>query len=263
MSLKQLYQKPTLRLTPSRDANGRLVYDKHGLIVFRLGLWVGGHEVAKLSVVSGQAYNQALTTCRERESGSGAPLGEGVYNLGDSDSHPTRRINWAGGVGNYSASFKAGLGPLWVGIHAHPDYPGNAVALGLHADWNRDAGAPGTIGCVGIDSVPGDVADLKTVAAWFAEYDIAYLVVDYGLGTVPRPATAEPEPKPTATRTAWTKFYSNNGRLQAFRGGEPQAALNVRLDYHSNRLGIAINGSQIPPELVESVRVEIAIRGER
>jgi hypothetical protein len=260
----KLYEKPTLRLTPTRDAKGNLVYNEHGLIVFRLGLWVGGREIGKIPAVSGQAYNQALLTCRERESGNGGPLGEGVYNLGDSDSHPTRRINWAGGVGNYQASHKPGLGPLWVGIHAHPDYPGNAVALGLHADWNRDAGAPGTIGCVGIDSVPGDVADLKTVAAWFSQYDIAHLVVDYGLGTVPRPATAEPEPKPKPARTAWTKLYANGGRLQAFSGSdEPQAALKVRLDYHSNRLGLAINDKQIPPELVESVRVEIAIRGER
>lgn len=175
------YEQPTLRLTPGQARNSQ------GLILFRLGLWVGGKEVDKLTAVSGQPHNQTLMKCSDRVAGCEAPIGEGVYLLGDSDS--VRGMNWASDKpGDYSGSWGAGLGPVWIGIHAAPGYPCDTHDYGLHADWNEPT-APGTLGCTGIQGPKGprDLTRLKQLVSWFAEHAPKVYVVDYGLGTVPKP----------------------------------------------------------------------------
>ena len=180
----KLFQDATLRLTPGQALNSE------GLMLFRLALWVGGQEVDHLTAVSGQPTNQALLTCTARAAGCQAPIGEGVYRLGDADA--VRRVNWASGrPGDFSGSFPVrgdGLGPIWIGIHPTPEYPCDTTDYGIHPDWN-ESGSPGTLGCTGIqgETGPRDLGRLKRLVSWFDHNDIANYVVDHGRGTVPRP----------------------------------------------------------------------------
>lgn len=254
-----LFIDPTIRVTPSwTDASKTdLVKDVHGLIAFRFALWVGGKEVDHLATVSGQAYNQMLMTCGQRVSGCGAPMGEGVYALGDPDA--TRRINWASGrVGDYSASFKAGLGPIWTGVHSTKDYPCSTTDFGIHFDWNADAGMPGTLGCQGLPCPGQSLAAGQRYVKWQTEYDVAFMVVDYGFGTVPRPATAG---KPIAPPIlSYTKIFANGGKVSAFRGGQPATAMLVRVDFHGGKIGVAVNGIQLPPDQIDSIQFVMATK---
>jgi len=258
----KLFTDPTLRLTPSwADAKRtQLVRDGYGLIAFRLALWVGGKEVDHMAVVSGQAYNQALMTCTERQPGCAAPVGEGVYALGDPDA--TRRINWASGVvGNYGASFRAGLGPIWTGIHATAEYPCSTSDFGFHADWNADEGMPGTLGCTGLPTPGKSLVALKQYASWQAQYDVSRYVVDHGMGTVPRPsATVDGKATPVEVLPVkhWTKLFANGGKIAALRDGVEQQALTVRLDYHHDKLGVAVNGVQLPADQVASLQLVLS-----
>ncbi len=175
-------QKAFLRLTPGQAKNAQ------GLILFRLALWVGTQEIDKVTAVSGQPGLQELVKAADREPSSGRPIGEGVYLLGDPDA--VNRVNWAHRVGEFTGSFGRGLGPVWVGIHAPA---GNPLGIrthdyGIHQDDNQSSN-PGTLGCVGIQGQKGDAdyTRLSQVVAWFQQYDVQKLVVDYGLGTVYKP----------------------------------------------------------------------------
>lgn len=97
---------------------------------------------------------------------------------------------------------------------------------------------------------------LKRVIGWWEAGKPDWVECDWGLGTVGKPEQAG------SAKATWTKLYRNANGVQAFRDGEPQSALALRLDYHSNRLGLAVNGVQLPPEQIESVRVEIQTRGK-
>lgn len=247
---------PTVRITPS-VVNGRLVYDSFGLIQFRMGFWVEGREVDHLTVVSGQASNQVLQLCSERVAGSGSPIGEGCYTLGDPDA--TRRINWASGkVGDYGASFKSGLGPVWVGIHIAAGFRSTSYDLGIHPDWNQDDGYPGTNGCLGIPCPARNLVGVQRVVGMFSSYDLAFMVVDLGLGTVPTPPGQVQLPAPPSLYRA--KLFARPGAIKAYRNGDLVNALAARLDYHTSQLGVAINGSQIDPSKIESVTLEVAYR---
>lgn len=253
----ELFYRPTVRVTPS-VVNGKLVYDSFGLIQFRCGFWVEGREVEHLTIVSGQASNQVLQKCGERVAGSGAPIGEGCYTLGDDDA--TRRINWASGrVGDYSASFKSGLGPIWIGIHIADGYKSSSYDLGFHGDWNQDDGYPGTNGCMGVPCPARSTTGLKRVASMFAAYDLGFLVVDLGLGTVPKPPglPAQVEAPPPVYRA---KLFARPGAIKAYRNGDLVSALAARLDYHNGLIEVALNGSQIDPSKIESVTLEVAYR---
>ena len=265
--MSKLFQSPTLRLTPSwTDAKKTtLVKDAHGLVAFRLALWVGGKEIAHMAVVSGQAYNQELMLCTSRVAGCGAPIGEGVYRLGDPDA--TRRVNWASGVvGDYSASFKAGLGPIWTGIHATPEYPCSTSDFGIHADWNADDGMPGTLGCTGLPTPGQSTAALKTYVSWQDAHDIDFYVVDHGYGTVPKPPKASINGQPAKVEIVtpptyhYTKLYANENGIQAYRDNLPARAMSARLDLHDGKIGVAINGSQIPPERIHSVQLIVTTK---
>lgn len=251
------FEDPTIRLTPS-IVSGEPVKDAFGLVQFRLALWVAGVEKDHLTVVSGQAANQSLLKCRDRVAGSGAPVGEGVYDLGDPDAK--RRINWAGAVGDYSRSHAAGLGPIWIGIHQTPEYPSTTFDLGLHADWNQDEGFPGTLGCTGIPTPGHTLRGLQKVVGWFTSYDIARYVVDLGFGTVPHPPIGQAQPLPKPPALTWAKLYARPGKTQAFLGGADAKALAARVDFHDGKLGIAVNGEQLDYSTIESLKLEVAYK---
>lgn len=97
---------------------------------------------------------------------------------------------------------------------------------------------------------------LKRVVGWWEAGRPEWVECDWGLGTVGKPEQAGPG------KATWTKLYRNANGITAFRDGEPQASLGLKLDFHSGRLGLAINGVQLPPEQIESVRVEIQTRGK-
>lgn len=259
----KLFSEPTLRLTPSwaDEKRTQLVRDRHGLIAFRLALWVEGKEVDHMPVVSGQASNQVLLRCTNRVPGCAAPIGEGCYKLGDPDA--IQRINWASGrPGDYSASFKAGLGPIWVGIHPAPGYPCSTSDFGLHADWNADGGYPGTLGCTGIPTPAKSLTRLKQLASWFAEHSPADYVVDHGFGTVPHPQ-AKVDGRPVAVEVLHRdKLFFNDGRLTVYRNGDPAKTLKARIEVDSGVLGVTINGVQFPPDQIEFVRLEVAYKAK-
>lgn len=172
--------KAYLRLTPGQSQTAS------GLLIFRLGLWVDGKEADHTWAVSGQPGRQTLRKGRDRWPGSMEPIGEGVYDLGDSDAK--NRVNWASGQeGNFAGSFGSALGPAWIGIHPRPGQGIRSYDFGIHADANQDW-SPGTSGCVGIqEDTPGSLARLKRVVGWFSAYDVSKLEVDHGFGTVPKP----------------------------------------------------------------------------
>jgi N-acetylmuramoyl-L-alanine amidase/uncharacterized protein YgiM (DUF1202 family) len=100
--------------------------------------------------------------------GTCRPLPQGSYSVGS--------VAWAGGKGNYNASFGAGLGPVWVPVE--PLFPTDRDDFGIHLDANR-INRPGTAGCIGFTTVE----ELKRFVAWFDDPDNAPqgLTVDWGL----------------------------------------------------------------------------------
>jgi hypothetical protein len=119
----------------------------------------------------------------------------------------------------------------------------------LHLDANRSY-APGSAGCV----CPVDLAGLQTVVSWWAAGTPDRLEVDWGLGTVARPTVTGEE------QIHRVKLYAKPGKCVAYRDGVSQDALAARLDYHSGKLGLAINGVQLPLDMIESVNIEVAYK---
>jgi hypothetical protein len=54
----------------------------------------------------------------------------------------------------------------------------------------------------------------------------------------------------------------NDGRLAAYRNGDPAKTLRARIELDSGVLGVTINGVQFPPDQIESVRLEVAYRAK-
>jgi GH24 family phage-related lysozyme (muramidase) len=95
----------------------------------------------KWTVVSGQPSVQTFQKGAPTNiPGSGFPLPQGEYDVGE--------IEFAGETDDYSGTFGAGLGPVWIAIE--PKFTTQRSAFGIHLDANRWAGAPGTMGCVGV-----------------------------------------------------------------------------------------------------------------
>ena len=161
-----------LRLTKSGEKNSE------GLYLLRLALWQGANEIDHVHTVSGQPYAQVFRKGADSMPGSFEPIPEGHYTVS--------ALEWAGGVGNYSAEWNSGLGPVVAEIrNAKPGQTRRAELL-IHADWN-EATSPGTAGCVGIQGPAGqrDLTRLKQVVDWFRRLPVdAPLTVDWGLGTV-------------------------------------------------------------------------------
>ncbi|MFQ4136714.1 glycoside hydrolase family protein [Nodosilinea sp. PGN35] len=166
-----------LRLTKTNSK------DCHGCFELRLAYIKNGKEVDAMMVCSGQPNKQLFRIGRESKAGSYEPLPEGKWGM--------RNIEWKAGKDNYSLtnSWAAGVGPVRIWL----DYKGPGTtersAILIHLDSNRPphGRCPGTAGCIGIYNV----ADFKRLVTWLRDTDPRDLYVDWGLGTCPKPASAQ------------------------------------------------------------------------
>lgn len=159
---------PYLRLTRSGKRDAR------GLELLRLERVRSGQAVASLQVVSGAPGAQTFRKGADSKAGSLEPLPEGLWSVGGAE--------WAGGVGNYSASWGPGLGAVWVPLEYRAPGATSRSAIGAHLDSNATV-APGSAGCVVFRSL----ADLRTFVAWMQADAPRELYVDWNLGTCPAP----------------------------------------------------------------------------
>lgn len=148
--------------------------DANGLYPLRLiRQRENGEDLGAITVRSGAPGKQTFRKAENSPPGSMEPIPEGKYVLGI--------LEWAGGPGNYNASWGPGLGPVWVSIDPAPGLETRRASIGFHIDENR-AYAPGSAGCV----VFPDLPSLQKFVSWFsdAEGRPVSLTVDWGLGTV-------------------------------------------------------------------------------
>jgi GH24 family phage-related lysozyme (muramidase) len=129
-----------------------------------------GKPLASLKVVSGLAGVQNFELSETRVAGSGKPLPQGRYLIGD--------IDWAAGKDNYNDSHdNQGIGPVWVPLTKQFIDDGNA--FGFHADWNwiQSQTSPGSEGCI----CPSTIPDLKEFVRLLSLYDPREQIVYWGL----------------------------------------------------------------------------------
>lgn len=146
-----------------------------GLVAVRMELMQDGKAIDALNVISGQPGKQFFRTGNQSQSGSGEPLPEGYWTLGE--------VEWASGrKGDESKNWPAdldGLGPIWVTMS--PQFWTERSAIGIHLDSNSSM-YPGTVGCPGFVTK----ADMRRFVSWFDDAGTApkVAVVDWNLGTV-------------------------------------------------------------------------------
>lgn len=213
----------TLRLSRGARAGSS------GLFPLTLARVVNGQEKGKLTVFSGSPSRQVFRRAGDPDSLSGSrePIPEGVYDLGAPE--------WAGRVGDYSASWGPGLGAFWVSILART--PMQRGDFGIHEDANRST-APGSLGCV----VAPDRAALETIVSWWntvARDAPTELHVDWGLGTFPAPP-----------QTIWAKVFLHAGRARGYVGGKEVPELELVQRLANGRLHVLVNGKEIKPASV-------------
>lgn len=205
-----------------------------GLDRLRLDRLVGGVLRGSLVVCSGQPGRQTYRTALAGLSGSMEPIPEGRYRLGP--------VEWRGRPGDYSASWGAGLGPVWISLI--PLQSSERGDFGLH--WDANSGSsPGSAGCV----VMGNVDDLRTLVAWQSGPDAATeLHVDWGLGAF------APEGRPAPELERW-KLYANPEVARAFHGGTEVPHGHLEAWINEGRAAVKLNGT---PLRIRSLTVEIA-----
>lgn len=174
------------------DQDGEQLWFTNGLRKLRLSLIKDGREVDHLIIASGQPLHQELRRAVDSMQGSQEPLPEGHFVLGDPDSYdePNEQgVNFAGAIGDFETLWPSINSPIWTGIHPakgqamHPFAP--RAFTGVHYD--NPNGWPGTIGCVGLQSIAACV----TWWQWNQGQRVLDLFVDYGLGSVTLPAAPE------------------------------------------------------------------------
>ncbi len=134
------------------------------------------NPIESINVVSGIPSKQIFEQgSLDNEPGCCYPLPQGDYSV-------QSRIDWAGGKGNYDASFGPALGPVWVPIN--PLFKTRRGDFGFHLDENRIKSSdgivsPGSAGCI----VFTTEADLQRFVCWFDDPDTAptSLKVAWGL----------------------------------------------------------------------------------
>jgi lysozyme len=128
-----------------------------------------GQVLDTLRVISGAPGVQRFNLPANSDAGSGEPIPQGRYGIGD--------IDWANGKDNYNASHGEGLGPMWVPLTKKQS--DDRDAFGMHGDWNwiTDRRNPGSAGCV----VPSTLEDLKELVRLLRKHDPRELVVYWGL----------------------------------------------------------------------------------
>jgi len=157
------------------------------------------------------------------------PVPEGIYR----DLGP---VEWAGGHGNYAASWGTGLGPVWITIEP-------VRAIGFHLDANAST-SPGSAGCV----VLPDEASLRALVAWLSE-PVELLAVDWGLGTVPAPVPV-----------AWIKLFRKSQRMQAWHRGEHCPSGHLEISWAPGALSVSLDGQSVAADTVD---VQISYRRKR
>lgn len=150
--------------------------DRTGCVVLKLEYFKAGNSAGSIEACSGQPTKQNFRTGPKSQSGSMEPIPEGRWSL--------HKIEWAGGKDNYSGKvWNGGLGPAKIRLDYEEPGTTRRSAIEIHIDWNRSK-SPGTAGCIGLLSV----ADFKTLAGWIESGAPDSLLVDWGLGTCPKPA---------------------------------------------------------------------------
>lgn len=150
--------------------------DRFGLTILQLAYIRSGTVQGSLNVCSGAPGRQAFRTGAQSRALSFEPLPEGVWAI--------HTIEWCDGKDQYNGRiFESGLGPVSIPLSYRG--PGSTArsAIEIHIDWNKNDGAPGTAGCIGIHSI----ADYRTLVSWLRQSDPQELFVDWGLGTCPTP----------------------------------------------------------------------------
>ncbi len=150
--------------------------DRYGCYVLNLDYFKSGKLQDRLEVCCGAPGRQFFRTAARSRAMTGEPLPEGKWYIQD--------IVWADGRDNYYGQiFQSGIGPVTVPL----DYiePGTTErsAIEIHIDWNRNSGAPGTVGCI----ATYNIADYKRFITWLRDTDPRDLFVDWKLGTCPKP----------------------------------------------------------------------------
>jgi GH24 family phage-related lysozyme (muramidase) len=136
--------------------------------------WAGIEEIVlqlgdkSWRVASGVPGRQTFRKAEDPNSipGSLEPIPQGVYHFGP--------IEWAGGKGNWNASFGSAFGPIWQDLKN--GQPMRRGAFGIHMDGNMPT-SPGSAGCV-VWYVKSELAE------WVEEFEKhkpIKLIVDWGL----------------------------------------------------------------------------------
>ena len=113
----------------------------------------------------------------------------------------------------------------------------------IHLDANRSY-APGSAGCI----CPLDFAGLKTVVGWWKNHKISHVECDWGLGTISKPNIEK-------TSLKKVKVFVNDGNVSVFQNDKEVKALELKLDYHSDKLGVSINKHLIDFAKIKNAQV--------
>jgi lysozyme len=164
-----------------------------GLYLLEVRLMDGGSILDRVNAVSGVPGAQAFRLPAASPAGSGEPLPEGYWDLGEPEPRPRKRsgtpnplVEFASGVtGDFSRDWPKdgdGLGPVWVSMYCHAWTARRFI--GFHVD-NNSSFSPGTDGCIGIIN-DSNLNSLKKFYSWFKDSSLAphLAIVDWELGSV-------------------------------------------------------------------------------
>lgn len=141
-----------------------------GFRVFDLGLYNQlGIKVDGISVLSGSSnrqYSELIHPSKDY-AGSGNPLPEGVYDLGEVEDARNEGKD----------SFGEGIGRYWIRLNQR-FHVNDRDAFGVHDDENREY-SPGSAGCV----CPFASIKMQTILSWMRQKARPrYLICDLGTG---------------------------------------------------------------------------------
>lgn len=206
--------------------------DNYGLYKLKLSIVKDGLEHDSILVCSGSPRKQTFRKALNDNSVSGSlePIPEGKYNVGN--------IEWAGTNGDWNASWGAGLGPVWISII--PTVHMNRGDFGFHMDDNI-LSSPGSAGCV----VFRTVAEMKKFLTWFEGTAPSQLIVNWNLGSVVSPVTKK--------QKHFFELKFNKNKLSITHNGDSVPATSLKIDAHSNKIGVILNGERIDVENLELI----------
>ncbi len=151
------------------------VKDSSGCFKLKFEYFKDGQSKDSLIVNSGQPKRQFFRTGKDSPSASFEPLPEGKWLVNN--------IQWKNGKNIYDKGiWQPGIGPAKILLDYVPQNGTRRALIEIHIDWNKNT-APGTAGCIGIQSI----SDFKRFVGWLRESDPRDLYVDWGLGSVNLP----------------------------------------------------------------------------